>query len=44
MQRGQVQLQGIPFPYTVRERSASVDLMKFDQDVVLMVETWAGVN
>lgn len=44
MQRGQVQLQGIPFPYTVREQGASVELMKFDQSAEQKVTNWAGEN
>ncbi len=44
MQRGQVQLQGIPFPYTVREQGASIELLKFDQNAEQRVASWAGEN
>lgn len=44
MQRGQVQLQGIPFPCAEREQGASVELMRFDQNDVQKVESWAGEN
>lgn len=44
MQRGQVQLQGIPFPYTVREQGASVELMKFDQNAEQNIASWVDQN
>lgn len=44
MQRGQVQLQGIPFPYAEREQGASIELMKFDQNDNQKVTNWADEN
>lgn len=44
MQRGQVQLQGIPFPYSVREQGASVELLKFESSADNSIAKWAQEN
>jgi len=44
MQKGQVQLQGIPFPYSVREQGASVELMKFESNDDQSMAKWAQEN
>ena len=44
MQRGQVQLQGIPFPYSVREQGASVELLKFESSSEQPMAKWAQEN
>jgi hypothetical protein len=44
MQRGQVQLQGIPFPFSVREQGASVELMKFASKSDQSIAKWAQDN
>jgi hypothetical protein len=44
MQRGQVQLQGIPFPYSIREQGASVELVKFEIGGNQTIAKWAQEN
>lgn len=44
MQRGQVQLQGIPFPYSVREQGASIELLKFESGADNSIGKWAQEN
>jgi len=39
-----VQLQGIPFPYSVREQGASVELMKFESNDDQSMAKWAQEN
>ena len=44
VQRGQVQLQGIPFPYSVREQGASIELLKLETDSENSIAKWAQEN
>lgn len=44
MQRGQIQLQGIPFPCTLREQGASVELLRFDLTSAAGILNWAKQN
>jgi hypothetical protein len=41
MQRGQVQLQGITFPLSVREQGASVELLRFQSSSENSITKWA---
>jgi hypothetical protein len=44
MQKGQVQLAGIPFPFVVRDQGASVEILKLDSRVEKSLGDWARDN